>query len=313
MPRLRYHARVWTPPTNVRNLVEVRGATTCPQAEEVAAALAGLLPAGDGAAAPDVASLREDGGGDLFVELRRASGEVIGEKRIAATLACGARAETAAVFVAAWEAQLGGDSARPLAVPEPPTRPMVAPTFDPETVVAHPAPARAPWELRPAATLLGAYAANDASMGARLDVTAAPRGSTFRAGAGLLYVGEHAANVASGAVTWRRVAMTLDVRRLLSSPFSPARVEARLGGAFAMVDLRGRGFSTNQGAWVADAGATGGVRVGAQRRGLSPFFDLGAAWWPWTHRGWVVGPGDFTSLPAIEVYAGVGAAFEPPH
>lgn len=138
--------------SNVRNLVDVRGATTCPRAEEVAASLAGMLPAEDGAGVPvaDVALLKEDG--DLIVELRRASGELIGEKRIARTLTCGARAETAAVFVAAWEARLGGERMRPLAVPEPVRQLAAVPTRVPVPTTASPALAAAGAPTAPAST-----------------------------------------------------------------------------------------------------------------------------------------------------------------
>src|SRR5262245_50992717 len=108
----------------------VTGATACPVAAEVEAALTGLIPARDPGSAPDVAELKDDAG-SVVVSLRRGS-EPIGEKRLEPGLDCAQRARAAAVIVAAWEARLATPAA-PLVVQPPP------PAASPPVVVAPPA------------------------------------------------------------------------------------------------------------------------------------------------------------------------------
>src|SRR4051794_6587767 len=83
----------------------VTGATACPVAADVQAALIGLIPARDPGLPPDVAELKDDMD-SVVVTLRRDSGEPIGEKRLDPGLSCPQRARAAAVIVAAWEARL---------------------------------------------------------------------------------------------------------------------------------------------------------------------------------------------------------------
>ena len=102
----------------------VTGATTCPLAADVEAALTGLLPARDPELPPDVAELKDDTG-SVVVTLRRGAGEPIGEKRLDPALSCAQRARAAAVIVAAWEARLATPSTALVVEPPPPPTPPV--------------------------------------------------------------------------------------------------------------------------------------------------------------------------------------------
>jgi hypothetical protein len=105
---------VLAPPTIERAPApEVSGDTRCPRPEDVAAALARMLAPGAPASPADRAALREDEGA-LVIVVRRPSGEIIGEKRLPATLSCAVRAEAAAVAIAALEARTAGGDDPPL-------------------------------------------------------------------------------------------------------------------------------------------------------------------------------------------------------
>src|SRR5881394_4197705 len=81
--------------------LQVTGASTCPSPADVEAAVAGLIEPDTRGQAADVVTL-SDAGGALVVNLRRASGEPIGEKRLEAGTSCEERARAAAVVIAAW-------------------------------------------------------------------------------------------------------------------------------------------------------------------------------------------------------------------
>src|SRR3954451_1956842 len=118
--------------------LNVTGATACPVAADVEAALTGLIPARDPGLPPDVAELKDDTD-SVAVTLRRDSGEPIGEKRLDPGLSCPQRARAAAVIVAAWEARLATPAAALVVeapAPSPPVivarsaPPMVAPPLE---------------------------------------------------------------------------------------------------------------------------------------------------------------------------------------
>ncbi len=102
----------------------VSGDTRCPRPAEVAAALGRMLTADAPASPTDEAELEEDAG-DLVIVVRRPSGEIVGERRLSATLSCAVRAEAAAVAIAALEARAAAGDGPPLSVPRLPTPPVV--------------------------------------------------------------------------------------------------------------------------------------------------------------------------------------------
>src|SRR3954469_15827915 len=113
----------------------VTGATACPVAADVEAALIGLIPARDPGLPPDVAELKDDTG-SVVVTLRRDSGEPIGEKRLDPGLSCPQRARAAAVIVAAWEARLATPAAALVVEAPAPSPPVIVARSAPPPMVA---------------------------------------------------------------------------------------------------------------------------------------------------------------------------------
>ncbi len=86
----------------------VQGESVCPRPDEVARALDPLLVPGDRGAIHGRAELVPDGP-SLRLRLLRPDGTLLSEKRLSAEPSCAAMAETVAVVLAAWVAQLQAD------------------------------------------------------------------------------------------------------------------------------------------------------------------------------------------------------------
>jgi hypothetical protein len=313
--------------------LEVRGQTTCPRPAEVAAELQRVVGAAAPGAARDVAELREEG--DVFVVvLRRASGEVVGEKRVPTTLGCAVRAEVAAVALAALEAQLPADDERPLALPPEPAPLVLAPaapsTVSPPArsptapagasppapiVVERAAAVRAPFGYELGAAALVSLNGGDVAPAGRVELALRRDASPWALGVSGLVVGTHARDVYPGRGTWWRWGGELAVLRA-SQLAAGGRVEVRAGVALTALEVAGSGFPRNGGATLFDPGAVVGARVSTTRPGVRPWLGLLAVYWPRPHDLAVVGAGPSTlgaaPVRSAEVLVGAGASFGAP-
>ena len=140
--------------------VTVRASGPCPSGRAVSEALAALVAPADQLRAPDLAEveIRET---VLIVSLRRASGELVGQRELDAPPGCKERAESAAVVLAAWETRLGAHPAGELPLP------LTPPPLEGTTTAGAPPP-----QLATTAT----PAAAPATIGSR-PPTAAPSGA----------------------------------------------------------------------------------------------------------------------------------------
>jgi hypothetical protein len=112
----------------------IRGEGTggCPSAEDVSARLAGLLRATEDAGSPEVLEMGSQPGG-LQLRLWRADGTLVADRTIARAPTCAEMAESAAVLVAAWEADLRPGTTRltppaAAALPVPPPEDPLPPS-----------------------------------------------------------------------------------------------------------------------------------------------------------------------------------------
>ena len=90
-------------------MIEVRNEGRCPQAVAVEQRLEPLLPAAlVSAAAPlnDVAVVDERGDGSLTLSLSRPDGTLLGRRRLPRAATCADQADTVAVTLAVWEAEI---------------------------------------------------------------------------------------------------------------------------------------------------------------------------------------------------------------
>ena len=86
--------------------MQIEGSGRCPAAGEVEGKLAPLLPPGFASSCDDRAVIAEDADGSLSVALSRPDGRSIASRRLPPSSTCAEQAETVAVTLAVWEAQI---------------------------------------------------------------------------------------------------------------------------------------------------------------------------------------------------------------
>src|SRR5690348_676406 len=183
--------------------IELQAAGDCPSGPDVERRLAPLLDAGSAAGISDVASIQREADGTLLLSLRDASGRSMGQRRFPRAGSCGDQAETVAVTLAIWEAQLHPEIALRLDRLAP-----VAPA--PVVQVAAPAP------VRPTLLFLGAAVAGDWQPGSwapagRLELGLGRAGGRWRAHLAALGLGRHTQDFGPGQASWWRAAASLGV------------------------------------------------------------------------------------------------------
>jgi hypothetical protein len=299
----------------------VRGPSTCPSAAEVARRLTPLLPATTGGGEAEVVEVVPTDGAAI-VRLREADGHVSHERVLERAAGCDARADEAAVLVAAWEADLHADVVFPaLPAPAPVALPVVAsappapPQVTPPPAVPVAVTAKQGGENRapPFALALGA----EVFVAAPAFADGTPAGAVELTGAGggrvhgrvaLLATGTHDLALSPGRVAWRRAA--LGAGALVDLVRGRVSLDARVGALAGVIVSRGSGFTTNYDATSAQVGADAGLRVGVP---LTPRFalwaELSGAVFPGRQRLSVLNVPSAPELPTWEIDGGLGASF----
>jgi hypothetical protein len=317
----------------------VRGEGSCPAAAEVARQLTPLLPASRGADEPEIVEL-VFAGADAIVRLRGADGRVSHERVLDRAASCDARAEEAAVLVAAWEADLHADvafpaSSGPTPAPMAPASPasagapaaLAAPApslVGPPgaTGAGDPAPGVAPvafvakrgeGDARPVGLAVGAEvfvaAAGlaDAAPAGAVEVTLTT-GARVHARLALLATGAHELELTPGRVAWRRAALSAGA--LADLVRGRVSLQVRASVLAGVVMASGSGFTKNYDATSAEVGADAGLRVGVP---LTPRFglwaELSGAAFPGRERVSVLNVISAPALPSWELDGGLGASF----
>jgi len=282
----------------------VTGATACPMATDVAAALTGMVPPRDPELPPDVAELKEDAG-SVVVSLRRGSGEPVGEKRLDPGLDCAQRARAAAVIVAAWEARLATPTAALVVQPPPAPGPPVvsAPSQPPATTLPL-------FENNIELGVSAGASINGTTLApaATIEVAYAPAVARVIPAVAALFVGEHTMSVGPGSATWRRygLAATAASRR----NWAPLWVEGRLGLALTLLDISGSSFPSNGSGVTFDPGVELGARFGLRSRRFRWWLDGTIALWPRGQDVFVDGAPGSATLPRGQALLSLGAAYE---
>ena len=86
--------------------MQVQGAGSCPSPGEVEEKLAPLLPVGFASGSSDLAAIAEQADGTLSVSLARPDGKTVARRRLPRAATCSEQAQTVAVALAVWEAQI---------------------------------------------------------------------------------------------------------------------------------------------------------------------------------------------------------------
>ena len=286
--------------------IEVTG--NCPGAAEVEEKLIPLLPPGFASASTDRATITEDADG-LSVALARPDGRAtIARRRFPRARTCAEQAETVAVALAVWEAQIHPEISLRLdrlaaanVAPPPVER---APTL---VRAAEPAPAP---EL---AAALGAGAAagwqpDSITPGGRIDATLGSVHRSWRARLTLAALGNHTLSLPPGEAIWWRTYLAAGADYVL--PVGGRwQLAAGAGGVAGFMTARGSGFSTNRTARSADLGIEAMLRIELRLARVRPWF--GVALLTWLRRQTVDVTGETTSavLPRLEPLLAAGADF----
>jgi hypothetical protein len=301
--------------------VSVRGDTTCPTADDLRAALVGLVAPGNADAAPDIAVLLARGG-VVSVQLSNAKGDVIAEKALPTSGSCADRARTAAVIVAAWEAHLRGGMPGDLAVPAvpreppPPAPPPVTPSPSPPPVepppprliVAPSVPPSSPLEVEAGVGLFASLVSTQAAPAGLAEVVVSRRGGRFSLGLEVLAVGTHSATLDSTARgDWRRIGGAVDARSRWRWP--RFELDMRAGFALTALVVQGSSLPNPASATLTDAGALVGLRARVPFGVAAPWIDVTAAAWPGAHTLYVTGTNESAKVSRFELLLGVGVSF----
>jgi hypothetical protein len=278
--------------------LDIHAAGGCPAAGEIERQLAPLLGPGPEARTTDVATVKRDADGALVVALADARGGAIEERRLPPAGTCRDQAETIAVTLAIWEAQIHPEislrldrlSAR-VAIAEPPPPPVV-----PTRTVS-----------------LGVAVAGDWQLGAgapagRLELSIGRRDGRVRARLAAVGVGRHTLDITPGAATWWRAFASLGAEADLARGRRGALVLGA-GATGGVAAIEGSGYAVNRGTHSVDVGAEASLR-GVLRAGrVHPWLGVSAVAWLRRQELELQGVSTSATLPRWEPMAAAGADF----
>lgn len=267
-------------------VVTVEGDSTCPTPAAVAAELSDLLPGAASALLPDLASL-DDETDTIRIQVRRADGTPIGERRLERTFPCADLAAAVAVIIATWESDVHPEFRVPLPAPSPMQGPPPSTSVGAIVVAAPPAPAgksaSAAYDV--GAALTGALAPSSGDAGAAVGALAVaswtPTGG--RLGGRLVLQADSERTLALGAapsaVLWRRARAGLGPQLRLTSSGRGVFFDLHADALVAWVMATGSKFPTSQSSNGFDFGVGLGGRLMLPGRALAPWVDLTACGW----------------------------------
>jgi hypothetical protein len=274
----------------------------CPSADHVTARLAGLWSGDNPASA--TASIRV-GLGRLTIDLI-SEGEPAVSRSLPAEPDCEARAQAAALVIAAWLDSRPGPLGEVESVPVPPLE--LASLRVPKPKVQPPLP------VPPRLFLgIGALAFVDTrGAGAVLSPEAAWLRLVGRVGlwAGLWLPSPRKMTVDPGTARWWRPVLALGLR----VPFTEGTwiAEGGIGPAFGLLVVSGSGFTQDHTDWAPSFGATVGFRLARLSRGRAYWAELRGLLWPAVQniRSDVSGSvSHYEAVPRIEGQLGLGFSF----
>ncbi|HEY4187523.1 MAG TPA: hypothetical protein VGP07_20770 [Polyangia bacterium] len=289
--------------------LEIHASGDCPAAADVQRQLGPLLGAEPAASLSDVATIRHDPDGSLFVFLEDREGRPIGDRRFPRAGACRDQLETVAVTLAIWEAQIHPEISLRLdrlSSEAPP--PVTTPPRSEVTVVkraAPPAPTEtATWSL--GAALGAGRQADSWAPAARIELAVGPPGGRWRGRFAAIGVGRHTLDVPPGQATWWRASASLGVDVDVARG---RRWAAVLGGGAVggLATISGSGFDANRSSRSLDAGGELRARVEWRLGRVQPWLGASLVGWLRPQKIELQGADVQSSLPRVEPMAALGA------
>jgi hypothetical protein len=281
--------------------LEIHAAGGCPGAAEIERQLTPLLGPGPEAHTSDVATIKRGPDGALTVALHDAQGASIEERRLPPAASCRDQAETVAVTLAIWEAQIHPEISLRLErlSTGAPAAPVVV-----ETPVVAAAPARASWAV--GAAVAGDWQQEAAAPAGRLELSAAHADSRWRARLAVVGVGRHTLAWAPGRATWARAFVALGVERALARGrrWSLGVGASAVGGVAA---ISGGGYAVDRGTTSLDFGGEASARVAFAAGRVHPWLGVSVVGWARRQQLELQGVASSSALPRWEPMAALGA------
>ncbi len=280
--------------------MEIHAAGGCPGAADIERQLTPLLGPGPEAHTSDVATIKRGPDGALTVALHDAQGASIEERRLPPAGSCRDQAETVAVTLAIWEAQIHPEISLRL------DRLSVAPP-----VVARVAPAAPPSPPSASVWALGAAVAGDWQQGAaapagRLELSWARADSPWRARLAVVGVGGHTLELPPGRATWARAFFALGVERALARGRRWSfGVGASAVGGVAVIS--GAGYAVDRGTTSLEVGGEASARVAFAKGRVHPWLGVSVVGWARRQQLELQGVASSSALPRWEPMAALGA------
>jgi hypothetical protein len=259
--------------------VVVSGACACPAPANVEAQLAALAGGGASQLSPDPtaterhhAELTCPGDGSVDVVLRRANGERIADRELAAQGSCGDLASAIAVIIGAWEADLDPRvdasialPAPPVAAPAPPPQPpaVLADREEPRTPIQASVPPAPPRGLRfsVGVGLLASLTGGRVTPGATVEGDVLPAGGHLGVAGAVTATTARDSSVGtlSDAAQWSRVTLGLgpDARFTLAA----TRIDLQAQAIAAVLTIGGHGVPSPSSGSSPQFGGAAAVRT----------------------------------------------------
>jgi hypothetical protein len=293
--------------------LQVQGAGSCPSPREVEEKLAPLLPVGFASGSTDLAAVIEEADGSLSVSLARADGKTAARRRLPRAATCDEQAQTVAVALAVWEAQLHPEISLRLDRLAPPPTPSstVSPrAADSDLVIQRAgggAPTR-PLELGIGAAAMGAWQPGSIAPGARLEAVLGTARGPWRARLSVAGLGTHSESLAPGQARWWRLYFALGAD--YATPLG-RRWDLALGaaGVLGVATVEGASFTSDRTTRTTDWGVELMLRVDLRLGAVRPWMGLAVVTWLRQQTLEVTGTAASLVLPRAEPMIALGTDF----
>jgi hypothetical protein len=293
--------------------LQVQGTGSCPAPGQVEEKLAPLLPLDFASTSSDQATIAAEADGTLSVSLARADGKTVARRRLPPAATCSEQAETAAVALAVWEAQIHPEISLRLdrlAASPPPPRAAPPPPAGSEVVLrpagAH-GPAR-PLDLGLGAAVLGDWQPGSIAPGARLEALLGRAGAAWRARLSVAGLGAHVDSLPPGQARWWRLYFALGGDYAFRFGH---RWDLALGaaGVVGVATVEGTGFTSDRTARTTDLGVESMLRIDLRVGAVRPWAGLALLTWLRRQTLDVSGTSASLALPRAEPMIAVGSDF----
>jgi len=293
--------------------MQVQGSGSCPSPAEVAEKLAPLLPVDFASGSTDLAVIVEEADGTLSVSLARSEGKAVARRRLPRAASCGEQAQTAAVALAVWEAQIHPEISLRLdrlAGWPMPSSLATPPAADGNTVsrrAERSASTRA-LELGVGGAVMAAWQPESVAPGVRLDGTLGTSSGAWRARLSIAGVGTHSQSLAPGQARWRRLYFALGADYALTLG---RRWDLALGaaGVLGVASVEGVGYTDDRTTQTTDLGLESMLRVDLRVGSVRPWLGLALVTWLRRQTLDVTGTAASLSLPRAEPMLALGTDF----